>query len=1350
MIRNAARQTARLTYIAAGVLLIILALLTITARLGLPLLASQKSNIESRVSDYLESPVEIGSLVLRWEGFGPMLYASDVAVLETAERKVALDELLIDINLPKSLLRGIPIINELSLVGASLAIEADAAGQLRLHGMESISRQPDAADVVAPTQDSGGVDVLAWLFNARKVGLLDTRLTLIDLQTKQQLVLEDLNVRAESRGSTHQLRLDAQLPGLFGGRVEAGLDLDSKSGDLTLSDGSLYLSAESLNIHALTKLLHMSGLLEESKRRFLAFDATASVQLWGEWKEGQLVSARGPITLDQVVETRTGEVLFDNAKARLSLVRGDGSSQISIKDFNANLGAQSLQIEQLDASRTTTAANTMQSTAQLPATDQASISALQAAWQINALATELPADLMTRLARMAIVGDQSKLASMVQNLVADGYVRNLEMNTKSSQSGPLLDISAEFDAFMLAGDTGLPAIGPLDGEISITDSLGKLSFQAQEMPLAWSSLSESRLNVDSLDALFDIDVRDWQRVLVKADVQLKDEAIDTSTRVSATLIPGQSPHLDVQTRFQSDDISALKPWLPRKILGPLASDWFDQAIKAGKASDGTFLFFGNTADFPFKEGEGTFWASVDVSGGELEFLPDWPVMKNINANFELNGLSLTGVAEDSTLGQFKVSKTRASIANLIAPVLDIKTTAEGSFPDLIEFGINGPLRSILEPVVSDMSGTGMTQMDLELAVPLFSKPAGPDEPWLSSWRPFQVDGAVFLSRNDVTFGRAGLELISATGAVGFNEQGITINNLGGRVLGHTVNVTGKTVGEGEAADTSVSIKGVIEANDLLAHYGNTLDQFINGASQWTATITAPHSAQRIRDEGVALHVSSDLLGSELVLPVPFNKGSSTAVAFTLQTAFREDASEQIWDARFGSELSASVRLIDENLHSLLVELGEGRVADPSSLLEPPGIRLQGRVQRLAADGWVETISRYIDSLPVEQGTPQPILPISTLLEADALILGSRSLGKASLRSNTDDTYLNFTVSNRAVSGNMRYPRKHWLKDTALKARISQLDWSVIEALSGDEQDDAVGERTSELDPRILPPIEARVSLLTIDKIRLRDLMMRTQPNVSGLDITTLGFAYDTMRMVGQGHWYLRDPQGVNAAFVDKHTTSLNIVLQSDDFGTGFDEVGLSGILDDTQGSVAMKLNWPGPLYKPEIDRLDGSVDMNLQDGSIVPFEPGAGRMMGLFAIQALPRRLNLDFKDISGDGVAFKNIVGSALIDNGVAQVPLLQITGPIGVVDIEGTSDLNTQQFDQRVTVLPRVSAALPVIGAITGGASAGIGALVAAGFLKALGIDLDRIGLRTYRLTGAWAEPQFTPVPSDFWRQR
>lgn len=1359
MIRNAARHTFRVSYLIAGVLLILLALLTVSVRVGLPLVAGHKASIESLISDYLDSPVEIGGLSVSWEGFGPLLRAEQVSVLEVGEQTVTLDELLIDLNLAKSLLRGVPIINELSLVGASLAIEADVNGQFRLHGMESVGNELVADDGITPAPSERGVDIVAWLFNASKVALLDTKLTLIDVINDRTLVIEDLNVRAENNAQVHQIRVDAQLPVSLGGRLEAGLDMVGQSSSLAQSDGSLYFAVDSINLDGLITLLRSGGFVSAAHLQLPSVDAAASMEIWGRWQDGQLVSASGPVKISKVLDTVSGDTLLDGASAQLRLTRSDLSIDVLATDVQASLGESSLQIDRLMASRTARLLSTQgqdnEGGLETLSGEDASVTNeggqhQEKAWQFSGAASQIPVDLIMSLASIASPALQSTLESMPGGVSADGQINNLSFDVSGSLEQPFINVSMDIDGLALDGGQNLPSFGPVSGELSMANSTGQLSLGAFSMPFSWPVASDVALQVDSLDTTIDIDIRDPDRVMFSANVQLADEGIDTSTRARLILMPDLSPHLDLQSQFDLADITAFKSWLPRKLIKPAATRWVDNAITGGSGADGSLLFFGHLADFPFKDGQGVFRGDVDIRDGELAYLSGWPQATDINGTLQLNGLSLVGVAQDSTLGEFNVSQTRVSIANLALPTLKLSGTASGGFQEVVDFGVNGPLTSILKPAIGDMSGSGTAEMDLSLELSLYAKPSDSNEgPLASAWRPFSINGSVFLDNNDIMFGRAGLELTGATGAVAFNRQGIVINNLQGQVLGHDVLLSGKTAGQGVNADTAITITGVMEANDLLAHYGNPLDQFIRGASQWSATITAPHSLQRVADEGVRLSINSDLVGAQLLLPPPFNKGNPAPVDFTLSTAFRDGAAQQQWDAVYGDELHARVMLTNQALQSLHVQLGQGKISDDSQIILAEGIRLQGSVTSLAADDWIETVARYINSLPAGEQGAQPILPISTDLATDALILGRYDFGRASMLANTDETYVNMEFSNPSLKGSLSYPREYWTKQIPLKANLELLDWSVIDALS-DSAGPNAGGASDALDPRLLPPVEARVSLFRHDNLQARDLLMRTQPNVSGLDITTLGFAYDTMRMVGQGYWYLQDPQNVNDSLTGKHTSQLNMVLQSDDFGAGFDEIGLSGIVDDAQGNIEMQLSWPGALYKPEIAQLDGQVNVALQSGSIVQLEPAAGRVIGLFALQALPRRLDLDFKDLTGEGLAFTSIAGGAIIDDGVAQVPLLQLTGPVGVVDIVGSSNLNTRQFNQQVTVLPRVSAALPVIGAISAGATGGIGALIATGVLKALGVDFDRIGLRTYQLTGSWTEPEFAPVASEFLQRR
>ena len=1324
MIIHIARHTVRVSGLLIGALLILLAIFTLSARLALPVLANYKSGLESRVSEYLKSPVEIGELSIKWEGFGPLLMATDVSVFESDDRKVTLDQLLIDVNLMNSLAQGVPVFNELSFVGANFAVEAGKDGQFNLHGMESVGSRP-VRPSSAPPPTTKGFDLIAWLFNTRKVGLLDSTVTLIDNRSDSTLVVQDLTIRAENKGDIHQLRVDMTLPEELGGKLEAGIDLTGVASNLKASIGNIYLRGQQLQLQALLDLASLGNLMRAQPSELPPLDTGVSLELWGKWRDGQLVSLRGPLSTSTVANTRTNEILFDEFSSSIELSQSGGTSHLQVSDISARLGDQTARIDQL-------------------ATSWSDID--DKPWSISGSGVDLPVNLGLQIPLAVLGSTHPVLADTLVKAAPSGHLSTWSVDFRQGSDAPMLDLSLQAESLSMQQSDGLPGFDSVDAVVQLVNSKGTVAINAEQMPLVWDTLNDHGNVVDKVGSTLALDLSDPGRMSADVNLQILDDGIELNTRFDTSLRPGESPHIDLRGRYSASDVTAFKQWLPRALLPSSTLQWIDNAIQAGSATDGSLLFFGRLSDFPFDKGEGVSKSSVNISNGKMSFLPNWPAANAINGTLELDGLTLTGLVESSRLKTFNISQAQLGIADLTAPIVELQGTGSGDLQEMINFAKDGPLSEFLKPAMNDISGNGSAQMDINVVAPLYRKPDAVGASSTSAgsrlldWKPLSVDGAVFLDDNRVYFKQADMTFEEVTGAVGFNLQGIRVNDLRARMLGQRVLVDANTTGLGRDATTDVVLQGALKASDVLVHYENTLDQFLQGASNWDVRLSIPHSASRLSEEGVVLRAASDLVGTELLLPAPFYKSTARAVPFELSTSFRDPGVAQHWNVSFGSALRAHASVSSNTLQSMLIALNSGEIDSASIENLPPGIRIQGEVASLAADGWALALTRYINSLP--SGEPQAIMPISASLDVGSLIVGSEAMGPARLQTNTDDTYLNVVFNNRAVSGNLRYPRRHWSKDKALKARINHVDWSFIEALSSEsaETDNAVD--VGELDPRLLPPIEARVSRMTHKNVEVRDVVLRAQPDVSGLNINTLGFAYNTMRLVGQGRWHLQDPQAVNPQLSGKHTTNLNLVLQSDDFGVGLDSIGLKDILLDGQGSIEAQLSWNGPAYKPSIAALNGSAKMSMESGSIIPFEPGAGRVVGLFALQALPRRLNLDFKDITADGLAFKRITGDVTVEQGIANVELVQLTGPIGVVDISGQSDLQTREFDQKVTVLPRVSAALPIIGAISGGASAGIGALVAAGFLKVLGLDFDRIGLRNYSLTGTWDKPVFKPL--------
>jgi len=114
--------------------LVLVAIVTLSARIALPFLELYKPALETRLSEFLKSPVTIAELDARWEGTGPVLRARGVQISDPMNRNAQFEELLIDLNVPRSIVSGAVVMDELTLVGADLVLDYSRDNGVELHG----------------------------------------------------------------------------------------------------------------------------------------------------------------------------------------------------------------------------------------------------------------------------------------------------------------------------------------------------------------------------------------------------------------------------------------------------------------------------------------------------------------------------------------------------------------------------------------------------------------------------------------------------------------------------------------------------------------------------------------------------------------------------------------------------------------------------------------------------------------------------------------------------------------------------------------------------------------------------------------------------------------------------------------------------------------------------------------------------------------------------------------------------------------------------------------------------------------------------------------------------------------
>src|SRR5699024_2719325 len=155
----------------------------------------------------------------------------------------------------------------------------------------------------------------------------------------------------------------------------------------------------------------------------------------------------------------------------------------------------------------------------------------------------------------------------------------------------------------------------------------------------------------------------------------------------------------------------------------------------------------------------------------------------------------------------------------------------------------------------------------------------------------------------------------------------------------------------------------------------------------------------------------------------------------------------------------------------------------------------------------------------------------------------------------------------------------------------------------------------------------------------------------------------------------------------------------------------------------------------DLSALNGKLSITLTNGTIPSIEPGASRLLGLLNIYALPRRLMFDFSDVVSEGLEFDEISGDFKIFSGDAFTDNLVIRTPSMDIKIVGRIGLAARDYDQTVTVMPKVGTSLTIAGTVLGGPVAGAAVFALQELLQ---VPLNKLSGITYQLQGSWDNPK------------
>jgi uncharacterized protein YhdP len=202
---------------------------------------------------------------------------------------------------------------------------------------------------------------------------------------------------------------------------------------------------------------------------------------------------------------------------------------------------------------------------------------------------------------------------------------------------------------------------------------------------------------------------------------------------------------------------------------------------------------------------------------------------------------------------------------------------------------------------------------------------------------------------------------------------------------------------------------------------------------------------------------------------------------------------------------------------------------------------------------------------------------------------------------------------------------------------------------------------------------------------------------------------------------------------------MDFKLELRDSGAFLERLGMGKAVRGGKGVLSGQVAWLGSPLTLDFASMSGQVKVNVEAGQFLKVDPGAARLLGVLNLQALPRRLLFDFRDVFEEGFAFDSFSGDLRIAQGVAHTTNLRMRGVQAVVLMEGRADIGQETQDLRVVVVPEINAGTASLAYAVINPAIGLGTFLAQLFLRR---PLSEAGTRQFHVSGSWGDPQVEAI--------
>lgn len=898
--------------------------------------------------------------------------------------------------------------------------------------------------------------------------------------------------------------------------------------------------------------------------------------------------------------------------------------------------------------------------------------------------------------------DWPKSLQAIVKLTPHGLLSDLQILIKEKQLSYFL---TRFDNLGWSNAQPIPNVTNLSGVLHWQPEEGRLELDSENTTIAAQGYPTQNLTLLN-GALEWKALSDGLRISIERILASQPELTFSAEGVLDGVSTSSLGHVTLSADFSAKNITKWFAYLPKEYLKPRLYAWLNDSLKQIAEASGKLQITGLAKDFPFDlPSQGDFTLVSYASGGEIVIGPQWKPLKDLEAYIKVNRrlLDIDLVAGD--FNGLAIKEVNLNIADIGKDKETLLIHGQLTTPGkkMLNFIKDSPLNKTLS-ALNELSIKGDVGLNLNLEIPLY-----PEDGKLLAL------GELNFNRNVIAFKDTlrDLNLEDFSGTLHFNEAGITNSAMTAIIFGYPWAIQMESI-LSDNPYTRIMSSGQCNSEFIKHRLNVPLLSFLKGVFFVESTLKLTKNPNELD----SLKLTTNLQGLKIDLPAPIGKTYEANVPLQVDLDFKYPKSMRL-RANYGGLLSSDL-LFQSHQNTFGFQSGQIKLGSAYALDQhEPGLAVVGKLDAFALNEWRQVILTFFTGQNPSNALKHLRIIDVTLGKFTIFhqLLNQLSI-KAKILPNQD---WSFHIEQRNISGDLDFHSK----TNTVSGHIKRLHIMPFAMNTG------FSETYSQMRPESIPNLNLRIDNVSLGEMKIGNVVMKSHSSKERWTLEYSRIESPFYRFNIQGDWVKNE---------NINKTQMQMKWHVTDLAKSLELWHITPVVNSKNGDMEFTGGWNKSIFDFSLASLHGTMKLQLKNGIITHLSKeaeeklGLGKLLSILSLQTIPRRLQLDFSDLSQEGFSFDLFKGNFVINKGIMSTKDSYLDGPVAYAGMQGELNLVKRLYNLNLKISPHITASLPLVATIAGGPIAGLAAWVAN---KIINKSMQNISAYSYKVSGPWKEP-------------